>query len=147
MKSLLTTINEKLVINKHSKVKSKLEFNLEEFQKFIKDKLNYTLTDDDFKIFKNNYLETNQLLNKCKFIDITDDTFEWNHYLGKIAKHVYGDNYLYIIQKLNKGILFHYNQIEVDHVKDNGYRIGYILDNAYDNMNNKDKVKIFKVKA
>ena len=152
MKIINEYILERLKLSQKN-IKYPNEFDFTDFVDFIIDQLNYELTAEDFDVLKKNYLEENNLkrksfsFNDIKFINVSNDNVEWNFYLSRIAKLDNNTfNEYYIIQKLNKGIIFHYNKTNFADENDIRYRIGYILDDIH-NKDNKNCVKIFKVET
>ena len=147
MKQLIDNILEKLVINKNSKVK---QYNLnnsslDEFKKVIKEKLDYDLTYEDLRNFRNGFLPIGKKTSEAKFTDVTNDDKEWFVYVP-ISKHSTEQiRRYYTIQELDNGYIFDYINTKISSYNDyKKYRIGYVLDNI-ENRENRDMVKIFKI--
>ena len=146
MKSLNNIIQEKLIINKHSKVKSFSKFTFNEFKDLIKNDIKYLLQYEDFSTFRSCYKKIeNKHITDAKFIDVTNDDKEWEFYDKKIPKgNEFIQNYLlkFII---HKGFLFHYINIDTDTNSYTSYRIGYITGEVNDNIKNRNNTRIFKI--
>ena len=148
MKLLFNIIQEKLIINKHSKVKSKLEYNFDEFKDLIKDKLNYKLDIKDFNDINDKLLKKE--ITFAKFIDVTDKNNYWEYYIKKIIAHRFESEFRfrYIMKEVKNSFAIITYIYDKDVPTEDRYQliIGYILGDL-DNRNNKYKVKIFKVET
>lgn len=146
MKSLLNIINEKLIINKHSKTKSLAILSFNEFKDLIKNDIKYLLQYEDFITFRNCYVKIeNKHITDAKFIDITNDDKEWEFYDEKIPK---GNEFVkhYLIKNIKSvGYLFHYINTDTDTNSYTSYRIGYIIGEVNDNIKNRNNTRIFKI--
>ncbi len=147
MKNLKDIIIERLHITKDTKSDYNLiNSSLDDFKDLIKEKLDYSLTYEDFAHFRNGFLPNGKKISETKFTDVTDDDKEWSAY-EPISKHsAERIRRYYTIQELNNGCcIFDYINTKINVYNDyKKYRIGYILGNI-ENRENKDMVKIFKI--
>lgn len=141
MNNLNIYITEKLKINKETGKDKNIydNLNLDDFKELIKDKLDYTLVNDDLEYIEHYYVPESKDISDIKFINITDDNEEWYKY-KEITLHDKNEfEEYYVIKNSKKGYLFHYIN-----TRRQAYRIGYILDHMK-NITNRNMIKIFKI--
>ena len=145
MKSLNNIIQEKLIINKNSKIKA-LEFDFDGFKNFLSKELNYEIKKLNLD-FIQRYSEN--LYNKIKestFTEISNNDGEWNYYLTKIA-NCQEDAFkrCYVMKEMPKSFaIFSYRRPKDESPEEYYSVIGYILGDMYNNFKNRNKIRIFK---